>query len=122
MKLFKNFFTKNIVTSKTILKIVATVGKNVLINGNTEDAKDIFESIVEEEAIIGLFLADRTGKIIYASNAKFLNQSIAKVFPTLDTHKHSIGWGSSDHQLVTSLAIFHTYGQIGNVVLITKKL
>lgn len=118
---YKNFFTKNIVTSKTILKIVATVGKNVLINGNTEDAKDIFESIVEEAQIIGILLADRTGKIIYSSNAKFLHGTIDSVFPAINTNQHSIGWGNNEHQLVTSLAIHHTYGQIGNVVLVTQQ-
>lgn len=118
---YQAFFSNQVVTSKTILKILATVGKDVLINGNTADAKDIFESIVEEEKIIGILLADRTGKIIYTSNAKFINGTIKSIFPTLNTENHAIGWGRSENQLVTSLAIYYTYGRIGNIILVTKQ-
>lgn len=116
---YRPFFNQNMITSKTVLKILAITGKEVLLGGNTEDAKEIFESIVEEQKIQSVTLCDRNGKVIYTSNAKYLNKNIKTVFPNLDLTTHSIGQGSDNHW-ITGVAIYHTYGQIGTVVLISE--
>jgi|GEM_PF-394534 len=117
-----DLLSSSLISVKTVLKIAATVGKNVLMHGNTEDSRDIFESMVAEENIISITLCDREGKVIYTSNAKFMNGNIQTIYPTLDTKNHAMGWGSDQTELMTSIAIHHTYGRIGNVVLVSRKL
>lgn len=116
----ETFFKNKLISSKVTLKILAIIGKDVLLNGNSADARDIFESIVEEEKVLGLLLSDQNGKIIYASNAKFLQENIKNILPELNINEPTVAWIVGEGRMATSMNIYHTYGKIGTIVLLTK--
>lgn len=120
LSLQQNFLTSKSITLETILKILASVGKDVLLNGNSDSSKEIFASIVQEEEVVGILIADRKGLVVYSSNSKFLNGKIKDIFPELTPSRAVIGQSIANDRQLSSLAIYHTYGQIGNIILITK--
>ncbi len=116
----QRFLANKLITSETVLKILATVGKDVLLNGNTDASKEIFASIVREEEIIGILVVDRKGQVVYSSDSKFIRGNIKNIFPKITLTSPVIGQRIANNQLLSCLAIYHTYGQIGNIILITK--
>ncbi|WP_020535790.1 hypothetical protein [Lewinella cohaerens] len=116
----QRFLANKMVSLETTLKILATIGKDILLNGNSDGAKEIFASIVKEEGIIGILVADRKGLVVYSSNNKFIDGNIKNIFPNMTSTTPVLGQRITNDQLVSSLAIYHTYGQIGNIILITK--
>jgi hypothetical protein len=116
----QSFLANKLVSLETTLKILATIGKDILLNGNSDGSKEIFASIVKEDGIIGILVADRKGLVVYSSNNKFIDGNIKNIFPSMTSTTPVLGQRITNDQLVSSLAIYHTYGQIGNIILITK--
>ncbi len=119
---YQQFFNQELLSSKTVLKILAITGKDVLLNGISTDAKDVFASILSEKNVSGILLCDQNGAIKYATNAKFEARNIQQIFPDFDATNPAMGWGSSETEMVTSMPIYHTFGKVGTVILVVKKV
>jgi hypothetical protein len=116
---FNQYALEKIVTSKSILKVLSIAGKAILLDENTSENQTILEAITESENIQGILIADRKGRVIYATNRKYVNGSISNILPKIVLDSDKLFWYKEDNQTIASLPLFHTYGKIGLAILIT---
>lgn len=118
---FRTFYEKNILSPKSILRLLPIAGKNILINNNSTDDEAILDLLTESESVVAILVINRKGIVIYSTNRKQLNRPIKALMPRIETSKTTLSWHQENNHNIVSLPLFHTYGKIGAVVLISER-
>ena len=115
----KSFLSNNdIVSKKSMLKILAVCSKNILLKQNEEDNELIIRSLAESQSISTIIIADRDGQIKYATNTKFEGLSINNLYPGISKMSEGLHCFLDNQNDVCKLPIFHTYGKIGEGIVV----
>lgn len=117
---FDKFANQKIVSSKGVLKLLAIAGKQVLLGKDTEDVKAILGILIEAEEVKGVMIADRKGKIVYATNQKYVNFPLRKIIPQVDVNMDNLSWIENGEERIVAMPLYHTYGKIGYAILVSK--
>ncbi len=121
---FENFYKtyrhQNILSSESLLKVLAITGRSILIEHNDADDQLLMQVLTESEKVNGIIIANEMGHVVYATNRKYLNTLIASILPEIDLTKLKISWYQKGNENIVTIPIFHTYGKIGTAVLITQ--
>lgn len=114
------YLNREIATSRSILKLIATIGKNILVDQYDRDGEEILMSLTESADITGVIITNRNGIIVSSTDRKHLNSNVRILFPNLDMEGDSLNWVETSNQVISSIPIYHTFGRIGTGVLITN--
>ncbi len=120
-KAFAEYSQIPIVSSKSILKLLSIIGKQILVGKNTDDVQDIIQILMESDNVVGILIVDRKGKIIYTTNQKQINAAIQNIMPKVDIKSNNLSWYQEVDKTVAAVPLFHTYGKIGVAVLVTGR-
>lgn len=116
---FNEYAQEKMVNAKSVLKLLSIIGEAILLDDNTSENQAILEAITESEHILGILIVDRKGRVVYATNRKYVNGSISNILPKVALDSDKLSWFQEENQTVASLPLFHTYGKIGLAILIT---
>ena len=121
---FENFYNtyrnQNILSSESILKLLAITGRSILLEHNDADDQLLMQVLTESEKVNGIIIVDDGGKVIYATNRKYLNTLLVTTIPEIDLTKLKISWYQKGDENIVAIPVFHTYGKIGTAILITQ--
>ncbi len=118
--IFNTFYEQNILAPKSILKLLPIAGKNILIKNNSADDEAILDLLTESESVVAILVVNRKGTVVYSTNRKQLNRSIGALLPQIAISETTLSWQQVKNSNIVSLPLFHTYGKIGTVILISK--
>ena len=118
---FATYFQKDIVSSKSVLKLISIPAKRILSGNGTADDLDLLDVLTESKNIVNILLVHRKGKVVFsATNRNLVNMPIKEVLPKVNQISTVLSWYEEDGQQIASIPLHHTYGRIGLAVLITK--
>lgn len=120
-KAFLQYSQSPIVTSKSVLKLLSIVGKQIILGKNTNDVHDIIQTLTESESIENILIVDRKGRVVYATNQKQINVAIQSIMPKVDMESSTLSWYQGSGKTVAAIPLFHVYGKIGKAVLVTGR-
>lgn len=120
-KSFSVYSQSPIISSKSVLKLLSIVGKQILLGKNTDDVQDIIQTLTESDEVVGILIVERKGKVIYATNQKLINTAIQNIMPKIDIKSNSLSWYQEKNKTVAAIPLFHIYGKIGEAILVTRR-
>lgn len=113
---------QDLLSRKSMLKIISICSKNILLNTNAYDNEEILLTLGDSDSIFGILISDRNGKVIFSTDKKYTNRSIEKIYPEFKIENQEIECLISKNMSVCRIPIFHTYGKIGNAIITSKLL
>jgi hypothetical protein len=110
----------NVLALKTTLKILSISAKNLLLNDNIEDNREIVLALAESDQIALILIVNKNGKILYATDQKLLNKPLIASYPNLDLSQEGVWCMEIEESKICVLPIYHTFGKIGFMVIKTQ--
>ncbi|NJC28502.1 hypothetical protein [Neolewinella antarctica] len=116
---FLENYSAKAISTRGVYKLAAIAGKSFLLKESPE-VLEIFNTLLDEEAINSIAVSDRQGRIRYASNSRERGRMAADVYVDLPVTNEAINWMRRDGLTTTGIPVFSVGGRLGTVFVVTQ--
>jgi hypothetical protein len=99
-----------------IIKILSNTAVEILDGNVRQYHFDILEAIEHSSSVQGILISDKSHKVVYATNRKFININLSEVFPGRSMVSEKLNIIDIDNSQWITMPVYHQYGRIGTML------